>query len=118
MNALKVAELRGGQRGANLGGMMAVIVDHRDAARLPAHLKPAIDAGIAGNGLANRFERNVQFQADRDGRRRVQHVVNAGNVQVKRSQIAPARSNGEAALEGAAIDVGDSQTWPAGCVRR
>ena len=109
MDAAKLAKLRGGERGANLGGMMAVIVDHRDAAGLAAHLKAAIDAGIAGDGLANRFQRDVQLQADRDGGRGVQHVVNAGHAQVKLAQIAAARPNREAALEGAAVDVGDLQ---------
>ena len=35
--------------------------------------------------------------------------MNAGHAQVKRSQIVPARPNREAALKGAAIDIGDLQ---------
>ena len=109
MNASKLAKLRGGERGADLGGMMAVVVNHGDAAGLAAHLKPAIDAGIAGDGFANRFQLDVQLQAHRDGGRGVEHVVNAGHAQMKRSQIVPAGPNRKTALESAAIHVGDLQ---------
>ena len=110
----EIAKLRGGQRGANFGGVVAVIVDHRDAAGLAAHLETAIDAGVAGDGLADRIERDVQFQADGDSGRRVQHVVNAGHAQMKLPQIAAARPHREAAFECAAIDIGDLQRRPAG----
>jgi hypothetical protein len=35
---------RRGQRGANLGGMVAVVVHHGDAARLAALLEAPVDA--------------------------------------------------------------------------
>ncbi len=108
-DALKFAELRGGERGADLGGMMAVVVDDGHAASLAAHLKTAIDARVAGDGRADRFQLDVEFQADRDSRRGVEHVVNAGHAEVKCSQVAPTRPNREAAFEGAAIDVRDLQ---------
>ena len=35
---------RGGQRGANLGGMVAVVVDHGDAVGRASQLEATIDA--------------------------------------------------------------------------
>src|ERR1700677_3625933 len=43
VNAAKLAELRGGECSPNLSGMMAVVVDHGDAAGLATHLKAAVD---------------------------------------------------------------------------
>jgi len=77
--------------------MMAVVVNHRDAARLPPHLKPAIDARITRDGLADRFERNVELQADRDRRGSVQNVVHARNMQRKLAQILFAIAHPESA---------------------
>ena len=85
--AAEIAEFGGRERGADLGGMMAVVVDHRDTARLAASLESAIDAGVGSDPLTNRIERDVEFQADGDGRGGVQHVVHAWNAQVKFAEI-------------------------------
>ena len=47
----------GGQRRADLRGMVAVIVDDRDAALLPALLKSPVHAGKFRQSLANQVGR-------------------------------------------------------------
>ena len=56
MNAAVAARPRGGQSRANLGGMMAVIVDHGDAALSAAHLEPAVHATETRQSLADGFD--------------------------------------------------------------
>jgi hypothetical protein len=48
MDALVAALAGGGQGGANLGGVVAVVVHHGDAARLAALLEAAVDAAKVG----------------------------------------------------------------------
>ena len=74
---------RGGERRANLRRMVAVIVDDRDAALLPALLESPVDAVKLRKPLANDVGRNLQLQTNRDRGRRVQHVVRAGHAEMK-----------------------------------
>src|SRR6266436_1747858 len=67
--------LGGGQGRPDLGGMMAVVVDHRDAARAAEDLKPALDSGEAGQRFLDRGERDFEVEPDTDRRERVEHVV-------------------------------------------
>ena len=71
------------QRGANLGGMMAVVVDHGDAVGAALELEAAIHAVEVGQAFADLVDRNVQSNADGDGGSGVAHVVLAGNVQLE-----------------------------------
>ena len=87
------ARAGGGESGANLRGMMAVIVDHGHAALRAAHLKSPVDATESCQRLANRLDRNLEFQADSDRGGGVQHVVRAGDVQVEAAQVASPRNS-------------------------
>ena len=72
---------RGGQRGANFGGMMAVVVDHADAGSL------SLATGSGGRRRESSPARcesgRADVKADADGDRGggIQHVVHAGNMQ-------------------------------------
>ena len=71
--------------------MVAVVVDHSDAALDAAHLKAPVDAGKQLQALANRVYRDLEFQADGHGRGRIQHVVRARHVQRKQPRSRPRR---------------------------
>src|SRR5260370_16036780 len=90
--------------------MMAVVVDHGDAARFPASLESALDAGKELDRLADGFNRHLQLERHGDGGGRVQHIVNSRNLQVKFPQAAPARANGEVAFKRSAIGFDDMQS--------
>ena len=88
---LPVAALaRRGQRGANLRGMVAVVVHHRNAARLAALLEAPVHAAKVAEPLGNLFRRNLKLVRDGHRGRGVQHIVASGHVQLEGPQR-PAR---------------------------
>src|ERR1019366_9842344 len=88
---MEAAGASGSERGADFGGMMAVFVDHGDAALRTAHLKAAVDTTEFGQRLANDLYRNVEFECDRHRCSRVQRIVRAGDLQAEATQIAIAQ---------------------------
>ena len=50
----------GGEGGANLGGMVAVVVDDGDAARRAAKLKAPVDAAKVAEALGNLIRRELR----------------------------------------------------------
>src|SRR5438552_1782177 len=83
------------QRGANFRGMMPVIINHCHSARLPANLKTAIYTAKIFEGLLDMRHGNIQPDSHGNSSRRVQHIVEAGHVQMKFTEITPAISNSE-----------------------
>jgi hypothetical protein len=79
--------------------MVAVIVHHGHAPHFAAHFEAPAHAGELAQPFANHIRRDVQFQRDRDGRRRIQNVVLAGNVQMELAQIRRARAQREKLCE-------------------
>src|ERR1700730_15719147 len=76
------AALAGGsQCGANLGGMMAVVIDHADAGYLSAQLKTAVHATEAFLGEADGIRLDGAADSDRHGRGSVQGVMHGQHVQ-------------------------------------
>ena len=63
VNASKAAGARGRERGANLGGVMAVVVDHGDAALRAAHLKAAVHAAEMPPALRESSRRECRVPA-------------------------------------------------------
>src|SRR5581483_4139046 len=72
---------RGADGSAYLSGMVAVVVDNRDATGTAANLEAAVDAVKGSQPGGNGFGRNLQL--GRDGHRcgGVKHVVDSGHVQ-------------------------------------
>ena len=71
----------GGQGGANLGGVVAVVVDDGDAAGLAAQLEAAVDAAKMVEALGDFVGGNFKLVGDGDGGGGVEHVVAAGDVE-------------------------------------
>jgi hypothetical protein len=73
------------ERRGDLGRVMTVVVDQRDAAdrqhELGEHLQAAIDALEAGERLLDRRVRDLELGRHGDRRQRIEHVVTAGNVE-------------------------------------
>src|ERR1700722_11929875 len=72
-----------GKRGANLSWMVAVVVDHCDAARSPVSLEATIDAAKIGEALSNLFRCDLKLARDGYSRSRVQYIVPARNMQLE-----------------------------------
>src|SRR5579871_4104141 len=68
--------------------MVTVIVNHRDTALRATNLESTVNSTKGCQRLANRFDRNFEFKADRDRRRRIQHVVRAGDMKLETAKIA------------------------------
>ena len=66
---------------ADLGRVVAVVVDHQDALRLAAHLEAPVDAGEGLEAGADRVEGHVEVEAHRHRGERVRDVVGAGHGQ-------------------------------------
>src|ERR1700730_7993425 len=78
------AALAGGsQCGANLRGMMAVVINHADAGYLSAQLKTAVHATKIFQGGADVIGLDVEGDSDRDGRGSVESVMHARHVQAE-----------------------------------
>src|SRR5271156_4209573 len=71
------------ERGANLRGMMAVVVDHRDSGRRSALLEAPVHAAKIGKALGNLFRLDSKLPRNGDSRGCVQHIVPARNVQLE-----------------------------------
>ena len=80
MNAAKTALASGGEGGADLGGMVAVVVDNGDAVHAALELKAAVDPVVFCQAIPDFFDRDVESDADGDGSGGVANVVFAGNV--------------------------------------
>ena len=61
--------------------MMAVIIDYGNATLGTARLKAPFHARIQGDGFVNRCQLYIQFEADGDGCRGIEHVVNSRHAQ-------------------------------------
>ena len=97
VNAAVAALAGGGERGEDLGGVMAVIVDHTYAGCASAKLEAAVYTAETVERAADVAKFDVQACADGDGRGGVQYVVGAGNVQREFAQIFSAIGDLEAA---------------------
>src|SRR6266850_1555717 len=89
--------LGGGQGRPDLGGMMAVVVDHRDAAGAPEDLKAALDTRESSQRFLNSGERDLELQPHPHRREGVEHVVAARDLQRDLAQEAAALEDLEAA---------------------
>src|SRR5437667_165332 len=98
------ASLGGGQRRADLGGMVTVIVDDGHAARLAAYLEASLHAGETGQRLLDRVERNLEIEPDADGGEGIEDVVAAGNLQRTLTEPRPAMDDVEAAGQPRQVD--------------
>ena len=76
-----VPRLGGGEGGADLGGVVAVVVHHEDAADFPADLEAALHAVEAGEGAGDDVEGQLEVEPHRDGGQGVEHVVAAGRLE-------------------------------------
>ena len=75
-----------GQRGANLSGMVAVVVHYGDAVRLAAQLETPVDAAKMVEPLGDFFRRYQKLMGNGDGGGGVEHIVASGHMQLKRAQ--------------------------------
>src|ERR1700677_4029921 len=75
--AFVTATARGFERGANFGGMMAVIVNQGDAAKLAFDFEAPAYAGKLCEARANQVCRDVERKAHGGSRSGVAHVVNS-----------------------------------------
>src|SRR4051794_6685366 len=79
MNAFEAALPCGGESGADLCGVMSVIVNDADSANLAFELEAAIDSTKFFERATDVVWLHVEADADGDGSSRVQNVVHAGN---------------------------------------
>src|SRR5262249_1267632 len=83
MNTIEAALPRGSQRGANLGGMGAIVGDHAHPGGASAKLEGAINPAEALQAFAYARRIDVQPDPNRHGRRGVKYVVGSRDLQVK-----------------------------------
>jgi hypothetical protein len=91
---LAVSALAGRGKGcANLGGVVAVVVDDCDTSNFAVQLETPVNSAEVFKRLANVRDRNVESYADGYGGGRVQDVVQSGNVQAEFAEIGAAISD-------------------------
>src|SRR5271165_1342120 len=88
VNAPKAALARGGQSGAYLRGMVAVVVDHGDAIHPAFELKATVHSVEVRQSFANLVDGNVESEPDGDGCGGVANVVFAGHMELKFAEVA------------------------------
>src|SRR5437588_604122 len=86
MDAVESALAGSSQGGANLSGMMAVVVNHGNAGGLAFELETAVNAAKALQRLADAISINVEADAHGYGSGGIQHIVMAGHLQMKITQ--------------------------------
>src|SRR5512143_2354572 len=92
---------RGGrERGPDLRGVMAVIVDDDDSAGLSFDLKPSLHAGKFPERLPDDLEIDVQLPSHGDRSQAVADIVNAGHRKLKVAQVLGVVHDSERGPEG------------------
>lgn len=86
-NARGFGGASGRQHGGDLGGVMAVVVDHADAIDDAAPFEAALGAVELSQRGSDLRERHVQFQANGHGRQGIAHGVHPGDRQRHRPQF-------------------------------
>src|SRR5215472_5858 len=86
VDAVEPALARRREGGANLGGMVAVVVDHAHTGGAAAKLEAAIYPAELGQAFADSGRVDVKSHADGHSSGGVEDVVNAGHPQVKFSE--------------------------------
>src|SRR6185312_16919364 len=69
---------RRGERGADLGRVVPVVVDYGHSARVAQPLKPTLRSGHAGQSARHRRKISAEREAARHRGERIEHVVPAG----------------------------------------
>jgi hypothetical protein len=88
---LAIAALSGRrERCANLGGMVAIVVDDCDTSNLAAQLETPVDSAKVFKRLANVRDGNVESDADGYGGGCIQDVMQSRNVQAESAEIGAA----------------------------
>src|ERR1035437_10085251 len=105
VNAPEPAQAGAVERGADLGGVVSVIVHHGDAAFLAAQLEAAIDAAEGSQPFADGVGLDFEFHGDGDGGHGIEHVVAAGDAQREPAEIGGAIADTELADKRAADDI-------------
>ena len=94
---LLVAALPGrGQSGANLRGVVAVVVHHRNPAGLAAHLEAPVDPSKMVQSFRNLFAGNAKLVGNGHGGCCVENVVPAGDVEFEAAERPGRRDHLEA----------------------
>ena len=85
---LSEAALSGGrQRGANLGGMMAIVINHADPGCLAAQLEPPVYPAEIFQRRADVIRFDIEADSNRNGCGGVQDVVYSRHMQAEFSQV-------------------------------
>src|SRR5689334_3074401 len=77
--AFRSAQAGGVKRGVDLGRMMAVIVNDRDAVHLSLDLKAPVGGAKVLQTLSDLVRGKIEFKPDGDGGKSVLHIVPAGH---------------------------------------
>src|SRR5215471_21232676 len=88
MNAAVSTLPGGGEGGADLGGMVAVIVDHRDSVHPTFELEATVYAGKVRQTLADLVDLYVESDANGNSGGGITNVVLPGNLQMELAEIA------------------------------
>src|SRR5262249_56900673 len=82
--------LGSGQGGADLRGVMAIVVHHEDTGSFALDLEATLHAREAGERLLDTLEWHLEVEADPDGGQGVEHVVAARDLDADLTQdLAP-----------------------------
>src|SRR5208282_6210644 len=107
---LVTASARGFERGANLGRMMAVVVDKSDACERAFDFETAPDTGKFPQAGANQVCGNVERKADGSRSGGVSHVVNPRRRrQMEDAKVVAVIRQAKLAREAVELDVADDQ---------
>src|SRR5579883_3455475 len=87
----------GSQGGANLRRMMAIVVDNGHTFFAAANLEAPVDTAEFRQRRGDHLWIDAEFEPDSGRGRRVQHIVLAQDVQVKRAQVLAPVTQAEAA---------------------
>src|SRR5712672_2048477 len=113
---IELADARGFQGGADLGRVMAVVVDHGNVVDRAFNVEAPTNAGKFAQAFANQFGGNVEIERDRGGGSGVAHVVDArGMEELENAEIVAFVGQPKFAAQPFELDVTDDQISLAGC---
>src|SRR5712692_286890 len=113
--AIELTNARGFERGADFGGVMAVIVDHGYVVDRAFNVEAPADSRESSEAIADQLRGHVQIKSDRCRSRGVAHVVDARRMkELENAEVVAFVSQAKFAAQAFELDVADDEIGLAG----
>lgn len=102
---IRITACKGFEDRPDFSRVMAVVVEDQYAPGFSLYLEPALDARHIAQARLDRWPGNLEFMGHRHGRKRIEHIVAARNLNFHLAQFLRFMKNPERAAKAAVLDL-------------